>query len=322
MSHGTAISSGVVVPRAGPWTAPDARRRLQLVLAAIWLLDAILQFQSAMFTRAFSRMLAGTAAGSPSLLARPIVWSAGLIAQHAMAANTVFAVIQLLLGLGLAWRPVTRIALAASMAWAFGVWWLGEGFGGIFTGAASPVSGAPGAALLYLLLAVLLWPARRDRTSPSVAGRAVGTRAAQALWLALWGGLAALALQPAARAPGAISGMISAMSSGQPRWLAWLDSHTAAVLARQGLVVSVLLAVVLAAVAAGPYLPSRWTRITLVAAVAVAALIWLAEGLGGVLTGMGTDPNSGPLLILLALAYWPRPAAVPGPAPAAEAVAP
>jgi hypothetical protein len=41
--------------------------------------------------------------------------------------------------------------------------------------------------------------------------------------------------------------------------------------------------------------------------------IWIAEGLGGILTGGGTDPNSGPLLALLALAYWPlagsRPAA-------------
>jgi hypothetical protein len=31
----------------------------------------------------------------------------------------------------------------------------------------------------------------------------------------------------------------------------------------------------------------------------------LAENLGGILTGQGTDPNTGPLLILLAFAYWP-----------------
>ena len=40
-------------------------------------------------------------------------------------------------------------------------------------------------------------------------------------------------------------------------------------------------------------------------AVGTAAFIWIAEGLGGVLTGGGTDPNSGPLLALVALAYWP-----------------
>ncbi len=44
---------------------PDARRAFQLVLAAIWLLDAVLQYQSFMFTKAFGQMLAGTADGQP-----------------------------------------------------------------------------------------------------------------------------------------------------------------------------------------------------------------------------------------------------------------
>ena len=34
-------------------------------------------------------------------------------------------------------------------------------------------------------------------------------------------------------------------------------------------------------------------------------MIWVAEDFGGVLTGTGTDVNSGPLLALLAAAYWP-----------------
>jgi hypothetical protein len=41
-------------------------------------------------------------------------------------------------------------------------------------------------------------------------------------------------------------------------------------------------------------------------------VIWVfGEALGGILTGVGTDPNSGPLLALLALAYWPLRTAVP-----------
>ena len=37
-----------------------------------------------------------------------------------------------------------------------------------------------------------------------------------------------------------------------------------------------------------------------------AAVIWvLAQGFGGILTGHGTDPNTGPLLIVLAAAFWP-----------------
>ncbi len=44
--------------------APDARRALQLVLAAIWLLDAVLQYQGFMYSKAFTKMIGGTAAGT------------------------------------------------------------------------------------------------------------------------------------------------------------------------------------------------------------------------------------------------------------------
>ena len=60
-----------------------------------------------------------------------------------------------------------RLALAASIAWSIGVWWFGEGFGGVLSGAASPLNGAPGAVILYALLAVLLWPADREAGRPS-----------------------------------------------------------------------------------------------------------------------------------------------------------
>jgi hypothetical protein len=146
--------------RAAWQDAPDTRRVLQLALAGLWLLDALLQYQPMMFSRAFGQTLAATADGNPRFIARPITWDATLIQRHAVALNVVFATIQLLLGLGIAFRPTVRLALAASVAWAVGVWWFGEGLGGVLTGTASPVTGAPGAAILYALLAVLLWPAR------------------------------------------------------------------------------------------------------------------------------------------------------------------
>ena len=187
---------------AAAWPAPDTRRLLQLALGALWLLDAILQAQSIMFTRAFSRMLADSAPGNPTLVAHPISWNAGLVAQHGMASNALFAAVQLLLGLGIAWRRTVRIALAASIAWSLGVWWLGEGLGGVLTPAASPVTGAPGAVIIYALLAVLLWPRDRPgRAAPFAAARAIGAPAARGLWLLLWASLAYFAVQPANRAP-------------------------------------------------------------------------------------------------------------------------
>ena len=50
--------------------------------------------------------------------------------------------------------------------------------------------------------------------------------------------------------------------------------------------------------------------------VGVAVVLWVfGENFGGVFSGTGTDPNTGPLLALLALSYWRR---GPEPTPASE----
>ena len=313
MSESFAVAQPAAQPAAGSsrvgaqdrTAVLDLRRKLQLALAVSWLLDGILQYQPFMFTKAFPRMLAGTSSGNPAVVASPITWSATFIDHHLVAVNAIFATIQLALGLGIAWRPTVRLALGASVVWSLGVWWFGEGLGSVLTGNASPLNGAPGAVILYALLAVLLWPADRDPTAPFVAGRAVGRGVSRGFWSVLWASLAFFALQPASRAPRAASGMFQAMAAGQPGWLAWIDSRAASALASHGLAASVVLAAALVAVAAAPWLPARLTRAALVLALVLAVVIWLAEGLGGLFTGGGTDPNSGPLLALLALAFWP-----------------
>jgi hypothetical protein len=301
--------------------AMDGRRALQLGLAGLWLLDALLQYQSFMFTKAFGQMLAGTATGNPAVIARPINWDATLVEHHLVVLNSIFATIQLLLGLGIAFRPTLRVALAASVAWSLGVWWFGEGLGGVLNGTASPVNGAPGAVIIYALLAVLLWPADRpverpaDRPvrAPFTAARAVRGQVARALWLVLWLSQAWFALTPANRAPQALNGMIAGLESGEPGWLAGIDKGAASLVADQGLAASIVLATVLALIAVGVYLPVPAARAAVLAAIVVAVVIWVAaEDFGGILAGGATDPNSGPLLILLALAYWPTAATARG----------
>ena len=304
----------------------DLPRALQLGLAAMWLLDGVLQFQPFMYTRAFAQMLASSAAGNPPFIARPITWDANLVQSHLALLNTTFATVQLLLGLGIAIRPTVRPALAASVAWSLAVWWLGEGFDGLLSGSSSPVGGAPGAVILYALLAVLLWPADRPGAPPPfVAARAVGARAARTLWLVLWLSLAFFALTPANRAPGALSGALTDAAAGEPAWLAGLGRHAAALVAGQGLAASVLLAVSFVMIAAGVFLPRRAARAAIALAIVVATLIWvIGQALGMILATGATDPNSGPLLILLALAYWPAgtpTSAFPAPGPATSSPA-
>jgi hypothetical protein len=302
------MSESLVIGRAvphAPATALDPRRKLQLALGASWLLDGILQFQPSMFTKAFPQMLAGTSAGNPAFVASPVNWSAALITHHLVVLSAVFAAIQIGLGLGIAWRPALRLALAASVLWSLAVWFLGEGLGGVLAGTASLAGGAPGAVILYALLAILLWPAREDRPARRIASRAVGEKTALILWSVLWAGLAFFALQPGDRTPSGLSDQIREMAGGQPTWVAWLVTHTASLLAGQGLLAASLLAAAFAVTAAGVWLPGRIARPAIILALLLAAFLWLAQGLGALFTGAATDPSSGPLLILLALAYWP-----------------
>ena len=115
---------------------------------------------------------------------------------------------------------------------------------------------------------------------------------------------------------------------GGPAWLAWIDTHAASALNDRGLPASIVLAVLLALVAVGVYLPGLAVRAVIVLAVVLAVALWLAQGLGELFTGMATDPQSGPLLALLALSFWPAgpmawpmagPMAVPSAVPGKEA---
>jgi hypothetical protein len=286
------------------WAAPVARRWLQLGLAAIWLLDAVLQLQPFMFTKAFGQTLAATAQGNPVVIADPITWSARLIEGHPAWANAAFATVQLFLALGIAWRPTVKVALAASVCWSLGVWWIGEGLGGVLTGTADPAPGAPGAVIIYALLAVLLWPV--DRDGPFEAARPLGAWPARLLWLTLSGSLAYLTVQAANRTAQGLHGMISGMAAGEPDWLAAVDHGAASLLAGQGALASAVLALVLGTIAAGIFLPRPGARAVVLLAIAAALTIWVVgENFGVIFAGSATDPNSGLLLMLLAAAYWP-----------------
>jgi hypothetical protein len=288
----------------------DRRRGLQLALGAIWLLDAALQYQPYMFTRAFaSQVIQNSAAGNPALIADPITWSAALMARHIVIDNAIFATIQLLIAAGLLYRPTVKVALAASVPWAIGVWWIGEGLGGVLAGSASPLTGAPGAVIVYAFLALLAWPSDPSRAgsaspdgSVATTGR-LGQTLPRVLWAALWGSLAGFALLPANRSPNGLGTMLSGLESGEPGWIRAMDAFGTRVLSQHGATASVIIAVlcVLAAIAVS----GRLTRAAVVLAMLLGAVFWVTEDFGAIFTGQGTDPNSGLLLIVLAAAFWP-----------------
>jgi hypothetical protein len=266
-----------------------------------------------MFTKAFAtQILAPTAAGNPTWIADSILWTARVVEANPVLTNTVFATLQLAIGLAIAWRRSLRTALAVSIAWSLIVWWFGEGLGGLLLGQASALDGAPGGVLLYLVLAILVWPTAKSTVGTFVASRPVGPTAAKIIWFVLWGGLAALNLQPANLKPGALHSMLSGMGAVRPTWLAALIDSFATLSAQDGTPLTIIGAVILFLIALGILLPPRWMRVAVAAAVAVSVFIWvIGEAIGVPFGGQSTDPDSGPLLALIAIAYWParKPAA-------------
>lgn len=292
------------------WVRPDGRRTLQLVLATIWLFDGVLQMQAVFFTRSFgTEMIAGTAQGNPSFIGRPINWSGQTIGHHAVTTNAVFVTIQVLLGLGIAWRPSVKVALASSVAWSVAVWWIGEGLGGVLNDGANPIHGAPGAVILYGLLAILLWPSVRDSGSSSfIAGRTVGPSIAKGLWLLLWGSLSCFALLGANRSSEGLHDLIVDQTAGEPSWVAWLDRGAASAVDHRGLTIMVIVAALLALVAIGVFLPPAPSNAVLVLAIMISLAFWvIGQDFGDLFTNGATDVNTGPLLIVLCVAYWKGP---------------
>ena len=280
------------------------RRSLRLALGTLWLLDGLLQLQPYMFTKGFARqIITPVAAGQPFFVAAPVRWNAALIGTHPALFNGVFAGVQLALGIGLLLPRTSRAALVASVFWAGGVWYAGEGLGGLAGGHVSGLAGAPGAALLYGILALAAWPGRpRPRSGPST----TPSRPPQwilGVWAALWIGFAALNLLPGNGSSSAISSDLSSSASTVSPWLADLDHALATVVHSMGAGAGALLVAVQASIGVLALRRGRLQRGALWAGIALALLYWAGgQSFGQLFSGQATDPSTGPLLALVGLA--------------------
>ncbi|HEU5003204.1 MAG TPA: hypothetical protein VFW71_10565 [Actinomycetota bacterium] len=282
------------------WRFPHiTRRHLQVALGVLWLFDGLLQLQPFMFTRGFARQVIAPAAdGSPRALVAGVTLAAHVIAGHPAFWNALFAAVQLALGIGLLWRPTVRAALAGSVAWGLGVWVLGESLGGLAGGHASLVTGAPGAAVLYAVLAAGIWPTARPDGDDSPAAW-LG-----AAWAVLWIGAALLQTLPGRLSGSTLASQVT--DSGATGWLGGL-THAAASGARHGgpaMVVALVLTMALVGAAGVAQTAHGQVRLAGVGlGIGLAVLFWVVgQGAGQLATGMATDPNTAVPVVLLGLA--------------------
>ncbi len=280
------------------------RRGLQLALGTLWILDGALQLQPAMLTPRFANeVLVPAAAGQPGWVAGPMLHAARLIGAHAVAADLVFALVQLAIGAGLLLPRTVRPALVASVAWAAGIWVVGEGLGGIAGGTASFLTGAPGAALLYGLLAVAAWPGVRLAPPSGWADRLVAPRWFPRAWALLWVALGASALLPANRSAARVADQLATVAGAAPGRLDRVDQVAGELVRHAGGAAVALLVLVPVAVGLGGLGQGRVRRLAAGTGIVLAVVTWVVgQSVGQLFSGIATDPNTAPLLVLACLA--------------------
>jgi cytochrome oxidase Cu insertion factor (SCO1/SenC/PrrC family) len=312
---------------------PAARRVLRVGFGLLWLLDGVLQAQPRMPAGLPSQVLGPSAAAAPGWVQHLVSWAGTAWSYHPVQAAAATVWIQAGIGLWLlcaARGRLSRLAGAAGAGWGLVVWVFGEALGGVLSPGLSWLTGAPGAAALYVAAGVLVSLPARTWAGPRLGRVLAGGTGLFLLAMAVlqaWPGRGSWAGRAAGQ-PGPLAAMVGSMAAtAQPRPLAELAAGSAALARAHGFGVNLLavialalLGAALAAVAAGRAGPGWAPRAAAVALTVACVADWVLVQDFGVFGGLGTDPNSMIPFALLGLGgclALTRPPAAAPPAPVA-----
>ena len=297
-----------------------SRKALQRLLGVLWLIDGLLQLQPQMFTmNMVNGVMKPMLQGQPGVVEPSLQFIVNQTTLHLILVNLLIVIVQVLLGLGFLLLPDRWVKelVIVSFVWALIVWYGGEGMSMLLTGTSSILSGAPGAVLLYPLLGLAIWPrpsSRATSTQTTERTRDDGLLSRRALrWVlsGFWFFAALLQLQPNWWQQGQISQAIGAMVGQGGLNKLFVDpvlTPLSNATANIEIPLNIILIVVFLALGVSlAVVKEKQLRFVLIASIIVSVLFWYAsEAFGMIMTGMATDFNSGLLVVVMALAVWPR----------------
>ncbi|PWI57895.1 hypothetical protein [Sulfoacidibacillus thermotolerans] len=299
---GVSNSSDKTQRQGGVWLQEaQSHRVLRLGLGFLWLVDGLLQAQPAMSNQFISGVIQPISSSQPAFLAAWMEWGSRIWSQHPYAYDLFAMWIQVAIGLLLLFggmRMWSKVGLVLSLGWGLIVWIFGEGFGGLLSGSATWLSGAPGSVVFYLIAAGLLllpnewWESARLR------------RPMQRLMGIFWILLALLQAWPSQlfwTAKG-LSGPVQAMASmPQPHILSEILFAFANALAAHPVIWNGLFVLIMTTLGF-LFLIRSESHYTWWLAFGWLFGTWFLGQDFGVLGGLGTDPNSAPPFALLLVA--------------------
>lgn len=304
-------------------------RAIQIALGLLWLLDGVLQLQPKMFTSAFATQVVEPAAqGQPFFVSDPMHWGISLFLSHPAIFNSLFALTQLMLGALILNKRTTRVGLYLSVGWALIVWSVGEGYSGMFSGQTSLLMGAPGAAILYGLLALAVLPKKENGPH----GQKIAYWLAL-VWLFVWVAGGAFQMLPKQGDTSDIGAMITANADGAPSWMASIDNgvggwfksmgpknvqvssqsmdmstmqmntKTTTTTQDNGYLLVMAFWLIATGIGFGVLKKGFVRNISIALGIGLSLFFWVVgQSMGTYFTGTATDPNSGPLFVMLGIA--------------------
>ena len=297
-----------------------SRKTLQRILGALWLIDGLLQLEPLMFTgNMINSVMKPMLEGQPGFIEPSLQYIVTQTTNNLAAVNITIATVQILLGLGfllLSDRWVKDLVIA-SIVWALIVWYGGEGMSMLLTGQASILTGAPGAVLLYPLLGFVVYPRKKSGARAEGAQRKasdeglLSRRLLRYILAGFWLFAALLQLQPFWWQPGHISDAIGAMVGQGGLNAVLVDpvlQQISNATANIEIPLNIVLIVVFLALGIGlAVVKENQLRPFLIASIVASVIFWyFSQALGMIFTGMSTDFNSGLLIVVMALACWPK----------------
>ena len=280
-----------------------SRRILRYGFGLLWILDGILQMQSAMPLGLATNLLTEARDATPSWMQGPVNASITLWNEHPVGMATVAVLIELGIGILMLSRRTSAWSARVSLVWVILVW-VASGYGGLFSPESSFFFGWPGSPLYYFFAGLVL--RRREGYFPRrFTGRA-GRWLAGSFFLG-----AVVQLRPGTGAwqsgqQNAFWQMAQEMSSmPQPEWTRQLVrafGHAAKTLGPTWNLAMVLLLLGIGIEVVCSTDRTRTRSLALV--LGVCFVIWLGIQDLGLFGGLSTDPNSMPTLMVIALAWW------------------
>ncbi len=327
------VAAGSIPAGKSPVTfgaEPVARRVLRIGFGLLWILDALLQLQSAMPMGLPLSVFQPSASTSPGWVQHVVHVGVKVWSDHPVQAAASAVWLQLGIGALLLLAPRgwwSRFAGLAAMGWGLVVWAFGEAFGGIFGSGASWLFGTPGAVLFYCVAGALVALPDRAWSTPRL-GRSIlrvaGVFLIGMAVLQAWPGRGFWQGSVRGTGGGTLTAMVREMAhTPQPGPFASAVGAFGRFDARHGWGVNLFLVIMLAAIGMAyctadrrVLWPATWAALTLCAA------DWVFVQDFGFLGGVGTDPNSMVPMALVFVSGYLAVVKVPAPLPVTVPSAP